>query len=167
MIKAIVYFSETGFTKKYAEALSQMTGLQAYALRDAIGLFDGETETIFMGWILNDIIQGRLKAKRLFNVKMVIGVGISRITDDQRDKLSKVNNVDKNDLFYLRGGYRPQEIRESLKSLMEMEAAVVAQIKDKSDAQNEMLDIVKNGADFINEDYLSAVLERLYYLENA
>lgn len=46
---AIVYTSNTGSTKRYAELLSQMTGLPAFALGDAKDKLSANAGIIYLG----------------------------------------------------------------------------------------------------------------------
>ena len=57
-IKAIVYESNTGFTKEYAELLSEIIGIPAIPTID-ISMFHGEREpVIFLGWVCAGKING-------------------------------------------------------------------------------------------------------------
>ena len=49
MVKAIIYTSQTGFTRKYARLLAQETGLMAYEL----GNSTGSPRSVLWVWALN------------------------------------------------------------------------------------------------------------------
>lgn len=51
MVKAIIYTSQTGFTRKYARLLAQETGLMAYELGKAPGKIQSDDPVIYMGWL--------------------------------------------------------------------------------------------------------------------
>ena len=57
---AIVYTSNTGSTKRYAELLSQMTGLPAFALGDAKDKLSANAGIIYLGWIMASGVKGCL-----------------------------------------------------------------------------------------------------------
>lgn len=55
---AIVYTSNTGSTKRYAELLSQMIGLPAFALGDAKDKLSANAGIIYLGWIMASGVKG-------------------------------------------------------------------------------------------------------------
>ncbi len=54
---AIVYTSNTGSTKRYAELLSQMTGLPAFALATR-RISSANAGIIYLGWIMASGVKG-------------------------------------------------------------------------------------------------------------
>ena len=74
-ISAIVYTTNTGYTKKYAELLSKHTGLPLYSLKDATKLSKGEP-IIYLGWLMAGVIKGYKRASKSFTVSAVCGVGM-------------------------------------------------------------------------------------------
>lgn len=61
-LNAIVYTSNTGYTKQYAMLLSVKTGLSVYSLTDAeTNLLQG-SRIIYMGWLMAGKVQGHSRA---------------------------------------------------------------------------------------------------------
>ncbi|MDO5443636.1 MAG: hypothetical protein Q4G10_08195 [Bacteroidia bacterium] len=58
MIKAVVYTSETGHTKKYAELFGERTGLPVYDLDTAIKEVPKGAEIVYLGWLMAGTVKG-------------------------------------------------------------------------------------------------------------
>ena len=74
-LSAIVYTSQTGFTRRYAEMLAQKTGLPACEM-GAPAPARG-TGVLYLGWLRAGGVQGLAKARRRWDVKGVCAVGMS------------------------------------------------------------------------------------------
>ncbi len=72
---AIVYTSNTGSTKRYAELLSQMIGLPAFALGDAKDKLSANAGIIYLGWIMASGVKGYSAAAKRYKIHAVCGVG--------------------------------------------------------------------------------------------
>ena len=75
---AIVYTSNTGSTKRYAELLSQMTGLPAFALGDAKDKLSANAGIIYLGWIMASSVKGYSAAAKRYKIHAVCGVGMGQ-----------------------------------------------------------------------------------------
>ena len=85
---AIVYTSNTGSTKRYAELLSQMTGLPAFALGDAKDKLSANAGIIYLGWIMASGVKGYSAAAKRYKIHAVCGVGMGQ-TGTQLKKLPR------------------------------------------------------------------------------
>ncbi len=120
MVTAIVYTSETGHTRQYAELLGEATGLPVYSLKDSAGLAAGR-EIIYLGWLMAGKIQGLREARRRFTAPCVCGVGMSPATEALERKLRLDNRVLGTDqLFYLQGGYDPAKLNVPYRTVMKL-----------------------------------------------
>lgn len=70
MLKAIVYESNTGHTKEYAEMLGKKLEIPAFTIKEAKKELNKNDEIIFLGWIFATKIMGLNKVKK-YNVKCV------------------------------------------------------------------------------------------------
>jgi len=104
----IVYTSNTGFTKAYAEMLGKAEKMKVYEL-DSLPA-DKEQEVFYMGPLMNGKIQGTDQALKRFTVKAVCGVGMSPAGPQILSTLSKVNYVPNAPMFYLQGGWAPDKV---------------------------------------------------------
>ena len=53
MINAIVYTSNAGHTKRYAELLAAKTGLPAYELKAAEAKLNKGAQIVYLGWLID------------------------------------------------------------------------------------------------------------------
>ena len=63
MIKAIVYESKAGHTKRYAEMLSDKINVRAMNLKEPKKELDRNDEIVFLGWVCATKIKGLKKQK--------------------------------------------------------------------------------------------------------
>lgn len=102
-IKAIVYTSNTGYTKEYAELLSKKSGLPMYSLNEANKALSKDTEIIYLGWLMASILKGYKKAAKRYKIAAVCGVCLGS-TGSQLDSVSKSNAFPKKSSdFHLTG----------------------------------------------------------------
>jgi hypothetical protein len=164
-MKAIVYLSNTGFTKKYAELLAQKTGYPVYALQEARRRLAGDTEIIYLGWVCAGAIKGYGKAARLSRIAAVCAVGMGGPDSDQLPALIKRHGLDAGHAFYLQGGFDMSRLRGIYRLMMKMMAkATVPQLEKKQDKtpdEQKSLELLKNGGDCVRPENLDPVLALL------
>jgi hypothetical protein len=164
-MKAIVFESYTGHTKKYAELLGQKTGLPVYERNEASKHLARQDEIIYMGWLMASSIKGYKKAQKYYNVKAVCGVGMRRATEEALKDMTEANKITGTKAFYLQGGYDGNKVRGFYKLLMKMASKfMIDEIEKKevkTDADLEALDLLKNGGSLVKEENLAPILEWL------
>ena len=104
----IVYQSNTGFTKQYAEMLAKAEKLRLFSVEEA--QLDAETEVFYMGPLMAGRITGADKACKQFKVVGVCGVGMSPPGKDVLNTISKANAAIPVPMFYLQGGWAPKKV---------------------------------------------------------
>ena len=104
----IVYQSNTGFTKQYAEMLAKAEKLRFFSVEEA--QLDAETEVFYMGPLMAGRITGADKACKQFKVVGVCGVGMSPPGKDVLNTISKANAAIPVPMFYLQGGWAPKKV---------------------------------------------------------
>ena len=57
-MRAIVYTSRTGFTKRYAELLSEATGVPAWSAKEAAKQVPAHSEIFYMGCLEAGTVKG-------------------------------------------------------------------------------------------------------------
>ncbi len=106
----VVYRSNTGFTKEYAEMLGRAEKLKVCPLSEAQGRV-GPGELIFyMGPLMAGHITGIDQAMKQFAVKGVCGVGMSPASPQVMESLAKANYTNGAPIFYLQGGWAPKKV---------------------------------------------------------
>ena len=162
MIKAIIYKSQTGHTKQYAELLGERIGLPVYELNAATKELPREAEIIYLGWLMAGTVQGYKKAEKLFAVKAVCGVGMSS-GDSQLADMRKANQIpDSMPVFYLQGGFELDKLHGIHKLMMKMMKSTVgkglADKHNRTPEEDAMLDLLLHGGNLVSDDNLSEVL---------
>lgn len=162
MTSAIIYTSNTGFTKKYAELLGEKTGLPIYPLKDAQSVQKG-AEVIYLGWLRAGTVVGYKKAAAQYNIIAVCGVGMAA-TGSQTEDVRKTNALDEAlPVFTLQGGFDVTKLRGIYKFMMTVmintAGKVLANKEDRTEQENDMLDLLQHGGDRVNGENLTAVLD--------
>ena len=158
MIRAIVYKSNTGFTKKYAELLSAETVLPYYALSEN-RVKSGEP-VIFMGWLSAGKIKGYSKALKKYDVRAVAGVGLRAQDSAALNELITQNKISDVPAFYLRGGLDMNRLRGMNKFLLKMFYKMMSDKAKDGDAEAlEIVDAYRNNKDFVSLENLKEMLD--------
>ncbi len=161
----IVYTSNTGFTAQYAQLLSQETGYPLHTLEEAKKSLDKGTEIIYLGWLMAGHITGLDKAVRQFHVKAACGVGLSLPSRNTLDTLAKSNYTPNAPLFYLPGGYAPDQLKGLYRTMLGVVlAGIRGQLAAKQTRTEEdflQLEIVTRGGNLVDQKYLKPLLKWL------
>jgi len=163
-MKAIVYTSNTGFTKKYAEILSKETGIPAFDIKDVRQKIAKIDEIIYMGWLKAGTVVGFEKAQKEYTVKAVCAVGMAPPDDKSVTAITNHHNIKNAEVFYLQGGFDMNKLHGFDKFLMKMMLIMVrASISKKEDNSDknltkiQMVKYIKNGVDFVSKENLEPV----------
>lgn len=141
----ILYSSETGFTKQYAEWISEELNCECQELKE----FDKKLADYDMAIYGGSIFAGKIRDLDKFqqlNPKsyIVFAVGMTEDNGNYADELKKANPLEKVPLFYLQGGARFSKLgfmnRTILKKVTKMKNDV-----DYTDKANiaKLVDFVK------------------------
>ena len=160
-MKAIVYESKTGHTKKYAEMLGEKINLPVYSLKESMQSLSSGDEIIFMGWIMAGNVNGYDKAVKQFKICALCPVGMAgkesskKVTNDISAKYSYalVN------IFYLEGGFDINKLSGIYKFMMNAMIKMLDKKSDKTDEETEMLTRMKNNQDCANEENLITIID--------
>ena len=161
--QAIVYTSNTGFTREYALILGQKTNLPVYSLQETSGKIARDSSVVYLGWLMAGKVQGYADAAKQYSVEAVCGVGMGS-TGSQMEDVRKNNNIsDSMPVFTLQGGFDMNKLRGVYKMMMQvMKKTVGKKLADKPDRtpdEEEMLDLLLHGGSRVSEENLAAVLE--------
>jgi hypothetical protein len=161
-MKAIVYTSKTGTTKRYAEMLSAETGLPAYALNAAWKSLAKGSEIIYMGWIMANNLKGYKKAAKRYTVRAACAVGMGRPSAEYPGTVKTKNRITDIPLFYLQAGLNLRALHGISGLMIKMVAKTYAKsLQEKAqvtEEEAEALDMLQNGADKVNAENLTEVL---------
>lgn len=166
----IVYTSQTGFTKKYTDWLSERTGAETLDIKEAQkkddAFFEGYDAIVYAGWIMAGKIvklnwflekaQG-WRGKRL----AFFGVGGSpadspdiavtlknSLTDEQREYISA---------FYCQGGFNYEKMNLPSRVMMKMFVGSLKKRKDATPEQREMAEQISKSYDISDKKYIEPI----------
>ena len=160
-MNTIVFTSETGHAKKYAELLGERTGLPVYDLNTAIKEVPKEAEIIYLGWLMAGTVKGYQKARKHFTVKAVCGVGMSGGNSQIAD-IRKANRIpDGSPVFYLQGGFEMEKLHGIYKLMMQTMKKTVGKglegKADRTEEEDDMLNLLLHGGNKVSADNLSEI----------
>ena len=166
-MKAIVYTSQTGHTQRYAQMLSEKTGVPAYSAKEAKSRLHQGDEIFYMGWLLAGTVKGIQHAMDRYTVRGAAIVGISPQGNGDLWTEARINGGCSDSggrLFYLQGGYSPEKLSFFYRLIMRpMASSVVRQVKARGDAATElerqMAEVFQHGGDFVREDALEEIVQ--------
>lgn len=166
-MKAIVYTSNTGHTRQYAELLGERLGLPVYPLEAAKGALEKGAEILYLGWVMAGIVQGYKDAAAYFSVRMVCAVGMGA-TGTQAEKIRAGNRIPASTaLFTLQGGYAMDKLRGVQKLMMRLitkaTAKKLAEKPDRTPEEDDRLDLLTKGGSRVSMSRLEGPVR--WYLE--
>lgn len=155
----IIYCSNTGSAKRYAELLSEKTGIPCVdiAKRSSVS---ADEEIIFIGWIMAGALQGLKETRESFqNIKAVCGVGMMK--SDKAAEETKAKNGITEPYFFLTGDFDMSKLKGMYKMMMGMMLKMMkGKIKESGDEKGEeMLKLLENGIKGFDEKELDSVVE--------
>ena len=157
-MKAVIYETNSGSTKTYAEMLAEKLGVPAYSIKEAKKNLPKDEEAVFLGWVFANKIQGLHNAQKQWKLVCVCAVGMNSSSEKYIEILRQANPMDI-PLFYLRGKLDFKKLKWLQRKLLETIRTDLE--KQKKPGTEEMIDILKNGCDYVSEDMLKEVIAYL------
>ena len=154
---SIVYVSNAGSSKRYAEMLSEKTGYPCYAFSDsdkAVG-----TDVIFIGWVMAGAVQGLSEARVKFGtLKAVVAVGMMK--SESQDATVKEKNSISEPYFSLAGAFDIKKLSGMYKMMMGMMVKMIkGKLKESDDPKaKEIVEKFEEGFDMVSEENLGDIL---------
>ena len=170
----IIYTSQTGFTKKYADWLAQKTGGDLLDLKEAQkkddAFFAGYEAIVYGGWVmaasvvklkwfLNKAASWKDKKLAVFcvggspNDNPDIEVMLKNMmTDEQREYIKA---------FYCQGGFNYERMNAPSRLAMKMFVSALKKKKDPTEEEKIMTQMVATSYDISDEKYLEPVIDYL------
>ena len=162
-VQAIVYTSNTGYTREYALMLGKKTNLPVYSLQESSGKIARDSSVVYLGWLMAGKVQGYADAAKQYSVEAVCGVGMGS-TGSQIEDVRKNNSIpESTPVFTLQGGFDMNKLRGVYKMMMQVMKKTVgkklAEKPDRTPDEEEMLDLLLHGGSRVSEENLAAVME--------
>jgi len=158
----IVYTSNTGFTKEYAQMLSKAEKMKCYELAQAEEQLGQDAEVLYMGPLMAGRIEGLEQARKKFALRAACGVGMSPHGQQVLTTLSKANYVENAPIFYLQGGWAPKKVSWLKRRMVNMVTRSVRKtLESKGSARTEeeqrYLDMLLKGGSFVAYQNLNTI----------
>ena len=170
----IIYTSQTGFTKKYADWLAQKTGGDLLDLKDAQkkndAFFEDYEAIVYGGWVmaasvvkvkwfLNKAASWKGKKLAIYcvggspNDNPDVEVMLKNLlTDEQREYIRA---------FYCQGGFNYERMNAPSRLAMKMFVSALKKKKDPTEEEKIMTEMVAKSYDISDEKYLEPLIEYL------
>ena len=156
--EAIVYTSQTGHTRRYAELLAGQTGLPACPLAQAERQLAPGTPVIYLGWVCASHVKGYARAARRFSVCAVGGVGLCP-TGAMQTEVRRATAVPAQvPLFTLQGGIDRSRLRGMNGLAIRMLTSGLAGQKQRTPQEEQMLALLRQDTDCISPANLAGLL---------
>lgn len=163
MIKAIVFTTNTGNTKRYAQMLGQQINLPVYALDEAKKALERKTPIIYLGWIMAGGIKGYKDAEKYFCIRMVCAVGMGANGTQLQEIRDKNQISPSTEVFTLQGGLEPEKLRGVNKlmvgMMVKMAGKALAEKADRTPQEDDMLALMMDGGSRVSLENLSEVIK--------
>ena len=155
---AIVYTSNTGYTRQYALLLSEQIGLPACSLEEAGSQLSGGSPVIYLGWLHASHVKGYAKAARRFDLRAVCAVGLcdtGTLTDQVRKATSIPEGIP---LFTLQGGIDRSRLKGMDKLMISMLTKGLSSQKQRSAQDERMLELLSRDESYVSLENIAEVL---------
>lgn len=171
MKAVVIYHSQTGFTKRYAQWIAEETGADCIALSAAKKKsMDTYEAIVFGGWACAGSIRklswfkgnmDKWKDKKL----IVFCVGASPIDSPEIEPALKQNfnesQLKKVNIFYCPGGLNYEKMSAPSKFMMKMFVKTLEAKKQKTEAEKEMVKMISASYDISDKKYIEPILKCL------
>lgn len=167
----VIYNSQTGFTKRYAEWIAEAAGADCLPLSEAKKKNLAEYEAIvFGGWAcaggISKLAWFKSNMDKWTDKRLVVFcVGGSPIENPeimpalkQNFKESELKRVN---IFYCPGGFCYEKMSASSKLMMKMFVKALRAKKNKTEAEQEMVKMISTSYDISDKKYVEPILECL------
>ncbi len=157
----IVYRSDTGFTRQYAEMLGKAEKMKVLPLDEA---GDNVSEPVFyMGPLMAGHIAGVDRAVKKFTVKGMCGVGMSPASQQTMESMTRANYIPPDTaLFYLQGGWAPKKVSWIKRRMVNMvtkstRKALQSKGSRRTPEEEAMYQMLVNGGSFVAFENLEPI----------
>ena len=169
----VIYTSQTGFTKRYAEWISEASGAECVDFKQAKKIKLSDFDAIIFGsWFMAggikniDWLKNQIPALSAAGKKIIVyGVGGSPAESPEIPAAMRRNFTDEewNSLkaFYCPGGFNYEKMSGFSKFMMKMFTTMLANKKDASEAEKNMAQMISNSYDISDKKYIEPILAEL------
>jgi len=158
----VIYESQTGFTRQYAEWIAEELTCTSKSLKEVkaaeLSAYD---RIIFGGWIMGGRIAGYRKVLKLGSLTAVFAVGASLIDEATTKNIQTVNQLGSMPFYYMQGGIHFDSLGYFKRNLLKaIQKSLVK--KDHRTAQEEfMAEYLGTNFDFSSKEQITGIIKDL------
>ena len=169
MKTAVIYTSQTGFTKRYAEWISEKANADIFELEEAqkkeASFFDSYDAVIYAGWCMaGKVVKSNWFFDKAANLKgkklAIVAVGASPNANPQVDEAMAALLTEEQKqyikVFYCQGGINYDKMKLSSKLMMKMYSSVLKKSKDEK--QREQGEFIAHSYDVSDIKFIEPVV---------
>ena len=158
----ILYRSNTGFTREYAEMLGRAEKRKVCSVSEARDKIAAGEPVFYMGPLMAGHISGIDQAVKRYTVKGVCGVGMSPASAQVLEALTKANYVPNAPIFYLQGGWAPKKVGWLKRRMVGMATKSIREaLRDKGSRrtpeEDNYLSFLMHGGSFVAFEHLETI----------
>ena len=162
-MEAIIYTTNTGSAEQYAKMLAEQTGLSVFSMEEAKSEVEEGSEIIYLGWIMAAQVKGYKTAAKKCKIRAVCAVGMEK-TGTRTEEIRKKTFVPAEvPLFTLQGNFNVKKLHGFYRLMMSMMVKMVTKQlvakTDRTQRENEMLEIMLQGGENVRKENLAEVLD--------
>ena len=162
-MEAIIYTTNTGSAEQYAKMLAEQTGLSVFSMEEAKSEVEEGSEIIYLGWIMAAQGKGYKTAAKKYKIRAVCAVGMEK-TGTRTEEIRKKTFVPAEvPLFTLQGNFNVKKLHGFYRLMMSMMVKMVTKQlvakTDRTQRENEMLEIMLQGGENVRKENLAEVLD--------
>lgn len=162
-MEAIIYTTNTGSAEQYAKMLAEQTGLSVFSMEEAKSKVEEGSEIIYLGWIMAAQVKGYKTAAKKYKIRAVCAVGMEK-TGTRTEEIRKKTFVPAEvPLFTLQGNFNVKKLHGFYRLMMSMMVKMVTKQlvakTDRTQRENEMLEIMLQGGENVRKENLAEVLD--------
>ena len=162
-MEAIIYTTNTGSAEQYAKMLAEQSGLSVFSMEEAKSEVEEGSEIIYLGWIMAAQVKGYKTAAKKYKIRAVCAVGMEK-TGTRTEEIRKKTFVPAEvPLFTLQGNFNVKKLHGFYRLMMSMMVKMVTKQlvakTDRTQRENEMLEIMLQGGENVRKENLAEVLD--------
>ena len=162
-MEAIIYTTNTGSAEQYAKMLAEQTGLSVFSMEEAKSEVEEGSEIMYLGWIMAAQVKGYKTAAKKYKIRAVCAVGMEK-TGTRTEEIRKKTFVPAEvPLFTLQGNFNVKKLHGFYRLMMSMMVKMVTKQlvakTDRTQRENEMLEIMLQGGENVRKENLAEVLD--------
>ena len=171
MKTAVIYNSQTGFTKRYAKWIAEESKADCFELNEAKKKnFDGYDAIIFGGWACAGGVSklswfkeriDEWKDKKLIAFCVGGSPADSPHVEPLLKKIFTAGEAQRVSAFYCPGGFNYDKMSASSRLMMKMYAKMLKAKKNKTEDDEAMIKMISQNNDLSDRKYITPILECL------